>query len=78
MTHPTKARPLPSAAAMVRRLVADERGHDLIEYLLLATFVAIVGYLGIQLLGSNMNTTYRSWDTATQEIWEPEDPVSTP
>jgi len=46
--------------------------------MLLAAFVAVVGWLGIQALGTNMNNAYRSWDSLTQDIWEPNDPVPTP
>jgi Flp pilus assembly pilin Flp len=56
-------------------LLADESGQDLIEYMLLTAFIAIAGYLGIQVLGSEMNTTYRSWDSATQEVWQTPEPV---
>jgi Flp pilus assembly pilin Flp len=62
----------------MRRRLADEAGADLIEYMLLATVVAIVGWLGMQAIGINMNTTYRSWDASTQSIWEVPDPVPTP
>jgi Flp pilus assembly pilin Flp len=62
----------------IRRLLADESGQDLIEYMLLTSFIAIAGYLGIQVLGSEMNTTYRSWDSATQDAWEVPDPVPVP
>lgn len=61
---------------VLTRWLSDEHGQDLIEYMLLAGFVAIAGYLGIQALGSNMNTTYQSWDSATQAIWEVPPPVS--
>ena len=54
----------------LRHWLANERGVDLIEYMLLASFVAIVGLLGMQYIGSNMNTSYRSWDSATQGAWE--------
>jgi Flp pilus assembly pilin Flp len=58
------------------RLLADESGQDLIEYMLLTSFIAIAGYLGIQVLGSEMNTTYRSWDWETQVIWQTPEPVA--
>lgn len=61
-----------------RYWLADEDGTDLIEYMLLATFIAIAGWLGMQAIGINMNTTYRSWDTGTQNIWEVPPPVPTP
>ena len=61
-----------------RRWFSDDTGSDLIEYMLLATFIAIVGWLGIQAIGINMNSSYRSWDQSTQNIWEVPPPVSTP
>ena len=64
-----------AVSSEIRRLLADESGQDLIEYMLLTSFIAIAGYLGIQVLGSAMNTTYRSWDTATQDAWETPNPV---
>jgi Flp pilus assembly pilin Flp len=60
------------------RLLADDTGQDLIEYMLLTSFLAIAGYLGIQVLGNAMNTSYQSWDSATQEVWEVQDPIPTP
>ena len=60
------------------RWLTDDAGSDLIEYMLLATFIAIVGWLGVQAIGVNMNTSYRSWDSSTQNIWEVPEPVSTP
>jgi Flp pilus assembly pilin Flp len=63
---------------LLRRWCSDENGQDLIEYMLLGSVIAIAGWLGMQAIGTNMNTTYRSWDTATQDIWEVPDPVATP
>ena len=60
----------------IRRLLADESGQDLIEYMLLTAFIAIAGYLGIQVLGSEMNASYRSWDSATQGAWETPEPIA--
>ena len=60
------------------RLLSDESGVDLVEYMLLATFVAIVGWLGMQFIATNMNSSYRSWDSATQGAWEMPDPVPVP
>jgi Flp pilus assembly pilin Flp len=62
----------------LRHWFADESGVDLIEYMLLATFLAIAGWLGIQVLGNAMNTSYQSWDSATQGAWEVADPVPAP
>jgi Flp pilus assembly pilin Flp len=64
--------------ALLREWFSDEHGQDLIEYMLLATFVALVTWVGVQAIGINMNTTYRSWDETTQDIWEVPDPVPAP
>ena len=60
------------------RLLSDESGADLIEYMLLTSFIAIVGWLGIQFIGTSINNSYRTWDAATQGAWEVPDPVPTP
>jgi Flp pilus assembly pilin Flp len=59
----------------IRRLLADETGVDLIEYMLLATFLAIAGALGIQVLGTAMHDSYEIWDSATQGAWETPEPI---
>jgi Flp pilus assembly pilin Flp len=61
--------------AELQRWVSDEGGQDLIEYLLLGSFLAIASWVGLQLLETAINTTYQSWDKASQEIWEVPDPV---
>jgi Flp pilus assembly pilin Flp len=70
--------PSGSMVPQLRRLISDQRGQDLIEYMLLASFIAIVGVLGAQAIGIEINTSYRSWDSATQNIWEVPDPLPTP
>jgi len=47
-----------SLMQFVHRLVRDEEGQDLIEYALLATFVALVAIAGAQLLGNSLNNWY--------------------
>jgi pilus assembly protein Flp/PilA len=50
---------------MIARLVRDEQGQDLIEYALLATFVALVAIVGAQALGTSLNTWY---DTVSDNV----------
>ena len=59
----------------LRHWFADERGVDLIEYMLLGTFIAIAGALGIQALEVAMNSSYLTWDASQQGIWEPSPPT---
>jgi Flp pilus assembly pilin Flp len=39
----------------LRRFVLDEQGQDLIEYALLATFIALVAIVGATQLGTALN-----------------------
>jgi Flp pilus assembly pilin Flp len=55
--------------------LSDESGQDLIEYMLLASFLAIASWVGVQMMETAIRTTYETWDTASQEIWEVPDPV---
>ncbi len=42
------------------RFVREEEGQDLIEYALLATFVALLAAVGANALGTNLNTWYNT------------------
>ena len=46
--------------ALIRQFLADDRGQDLIEYAFLATFIALVVLLGIQAVGSSINSKMSS------------------
>ena len=61
---------------LLRRLRLDRAGDDLLEYVLLGSFVALVGILGFQLIGTNLNTVYQSWDSSVQDQWESPDPAT--
>jgi Flp pilus assembly pilin Flp len=41
------------------RLVRDEDGQDLIEYALLATFIALLAIVGAGILGTALNNWYQ-------------------
>ena len=43
---------------MLSRLIRDDQGQDLIEYVLLGSFIAIVAIAGVTQLGTNINTWY--------------------
>ena len=59
----------------VKTLITDESGQDLIEYMLLGSFLAIASWLGVQAVETAIRATYQTWDDASQAIWEPSDPV---
>ena len=43
---------------MITRLVRDDQGQDLIEYVLLGSFIAILAIAGVTSLGTNLNNWY--------------------
>jgi len=52
---------------MLSRLVRDDQGQDLIEYVLLGSFIAILAIAGVSSLGTNLNNWYSkvaSWAAA--------------
>jgi len=59
---------------LLRQLLDDERGQDLIEYGLLAALIACVGVTIFPLIEARLNTTYTGWGTAIQNLWIPKDP----
>ena len=59
---------------VLNRWFADRRGQDLVEYALLGASLALAGFVVMSTMDDVINAVYTSWDTATQEIWEPEDP----
>jgi Flp pilus assembly pilin Flp len=52
----------------------SDDGQDMVEYAFLTGFVAIVGALAFNALEAAIRNGYISWDTAEQNLWEPEDP----
>ena len=63
---------------LLRRLLAEENGQDLIEYALLTGAIGLAGVVGINLLGAAINATYASWDTGVNNLWEVPAPESAP
>ena len=45
---------------MLARFIRDDQGQDLVEYLLLGSFVSIAALAGAQLLGTNLNLWYQA------------------
>jgi len=58
----------------VARFVADETGQDLVEYALLAMFVALVTMAGLKAIENAIGAEYVDWDTDEQNLWIPPDP----
>jgi Flp pilus assembly pilin Flp len=43
---------------MLSRFIRDDQGQDLIEYILLGSFIALVALGGATVLGTKINTWY--------------------
>ena len=51
---------------ILRRWLTEENGQDILEYALLASFLGFSAVVGIQVIGSAMNTAYTAWDSTAQ------------
>ena len=59
---------------MLRQLIVEENGQDLIEYALLTGALGFIGVAAFNLLGLTINNVYGSWETGTNDLWEVPDP----
>jgi Flp pilus assembly pilin Flp len=59
---------------VLRRLVRDQGGQDLIEYGLLAAAVAATGFALFPSILTSMAAMFQSWAPAVNSIWEPSPP----
>ena len=64
------------AMTFVRRLWIDDRGQDLVEYLLLGATIALAGLAAMQAFPAMANALYTGWDNAQQNLWYPQAPAS--
>ena len=60
--------------ASLRRLLVDENGQDLVEYVLLGATVAFAGLVVMNTFGALISAVYQGWGTASQGLWYPQDP----
>jgi Flp pilus assembly pilin Flp len=56
------------------RWLTEDDGQDLVEYVLLGATIAFAGLVTMNEFEVVINAVYTSWDTATQAVWEPQDP----
>jgi Flp pilus assembly pilin Flp len=57
------------------RLIVEDNGDDLVEYMLLAALVGTAGSVVLSGLPAIMNAVFASWDAAANNLWEPDDPT---
>jgi Flp pilus assembly pilin Flp len=58
----------------LQRFIVEDDGQDLIEYALLTGAIGFAGAAAMNALGLAINTTYTSWDTSVNDLWEMPDP----
>jgi Flp pilus assembly pilin Flp len=61
---------------LLRRVLIDDGGQDLLEYVLLGATVALAGLVALSTFGAVINAVYTSWETATNGLWYPPAPAS--
>lgn len=60
--------------ALSAALFEEEDGQDLVEYVLLGAFVAIVTLIGLRLIENVMEAEYIRLDEDEQDLWIPPNP----
>jgi Flp pilus assembly pilin Flp len=60
----------------VQRLLIDDRGQDLVEYVLLGATVALAGIAAMNAFPGIASAVYASWDNAQQSLWYPPAPAN--
>jgi len=61
--------------ALLRRLIREDGGSDIIEYALLTGSIGLAGLATWPLISSALGVAYSNLDTHTQDIWAPQDPI---
>jgi Flp pilus assembly pilin Flp len=59
----------------IRQLLLDDGGQDLIEYALLTGLIGFAGLAVFDVIRGAIETTYDSWESSTNDLWEPPDPI---
>ena len=61
--------------SLIRRLLRDERGQDIIEYVLLTAALGVSSIAVWPLISATIGQTYATLDQNTQNMWVPPDPA---
>ncbi len=60
---------------VLRRLLREDAGQDLVEYGLLIGIVTVGGWLLLPTLPAKMGTAFRNWGTGVYNLWVPNAPA---
>ena len=61
---------------LLRRLLCDDDGQDVIEYALLTAGIGVIGVATWPAIANGIGQAYLRLDQRTQDIWEVPDPGS--
>jgi Flp pilus assembly pilin Flp len=61
---------------LLGRLLLDESGQDVVEYALLTAVIGLAGIAVFEELRTGIASTFQSWNTAANDLWEPPAPGS--
>jgi Flp pilus assembly pilin Flp len=59
---------------LLRQLIRDDRGQDVIEYALLTATIGLAGVAVWPLIATALGLNYQGLDGHTQDLWEMPDP----
>lgn len=59
---------------ILRLLLRDDRGQDIIEYVLLTATIGVAGIATWPLIATAIGTSYQQLDQNTQGLWIPPNP----
>jgi len=59
---------------MFRRFIVEEDAQELMEYLYLCAFVALIGVLVWSNIVTYLGTDYAGFNSRTQDLWTEPDP----
>ena len=54
---------------LLKRLAVEANGQDLVEYALLAAFIALAGLVTLQGIETSLHDAYGNWDRHSQDLW---------
>jgi hypothetical protein len=60
--------------SLLRRFIVEDDAQDLMEYVLLCCFIALVGIVVWQNIVTALGLNYTLFNSGTQSIWETPDP----
>src|SRR5581483_785 len=57
---------------LLTRLMVEDEAQDLIEYALLTAAIGLCALVGFSLWGGSISNTYKTLNTTTNKLWDPE------